>query len=60
MGVAKRLIQPVSTHIYPFDGTKVKSIGTIALPVYAVDRVLTVKFFMVDTQSMVNTIMGQE
>ena len=37
MGVVKELIQPVNTHIYAFNGKKVNPIGTIALPVYAVD-----------------------
>ena len=58
MGVVEELIRPVSTHIYAFDRTKVNPIGTIALPVYAIDRVLTVKFFVVDTQSTMNAIMG--
>ena len=60
MGVVEELIRPMSTHIYAFDGTKVNPIGTIDLPVYAADRILTVKFFIVDTQSTVNAIMGRE
>ena len=54
----KELIHPVSTHIYAFDGKKVNPIGTIAMPIYVADRVLMVKFFVVDTQSTVNAIMG--
>ena len=60
MRVVEELIRLVSTHIYAFNGTKVNPIDTIALPVYAADRVLTMKFFMVDTQSTVNAFMGQE
>ena len=60
MGVVEELIQPISTHIYAFNRIKVNPIGTIALPVYAADRILMVKFFVVDTQSTVNAIMGQE
>ena len=60
MGVVEELIQPASTHIYTFDGTKVNPIGTIALPIYAAARVLIVNVSMVDTQSTVNAIMGQE
>ena len=60
MGAIEELIQPVTTHIYAFDGTRVNPIGTIDLPVYAADRILTVKFFVVDTQSTVNVIMGRE
>src|SRR5690606_21872563 len=60
MGTIEELIQPVNTHIYAFDGTKVNPIGTIDLPVYAADRILMVKCFVVDTQSTVNVIMGQE
>ena len=59
MGVVEELIQPVSTHIYAFNGTRVKPIGTITLPIYVANRVLTVKFFVVDTQSTMNAIMGQ-
>ena len=58
--VVEELIRPTSTHIYVFNGTKVNPIGTIDLSVYVADRVLIVKFFVVDTQSTVNTIMGWE
>ena len=60
MGVVEELIQLVSTHIYAFDETKVNPIGTIVLPVYASDRVLTVKLFVMEPQLMVNVIMGRE
>ena len=60
IGVVEELIQPASTHIYAFDRMKLNPISTIALPVYTVDRVLMVKKFVVDTQSTVNVIMGQE
>ena len=60
MGTIEELIQPVDTHICAFDGTKVNPIGTIDLPVYAADRILMVKFFVVDTPSTVNVIMGRE
>ena len=50
----------MNTHIYAFDETKVNPIGTIDLPVYAADRILTVKFFIVDTRSTINAIMGRE
>ena len=60
MGVVEELIRPMSTYIYAFDGMKVNPISTIDLPVYAADRILTVKFFVVDTQSTVNSIIGQE
>lgn len=60
IGVVEELIQLVSTNIYAFEGAKVNPIGTITLPVYATDRILTVNLFMVDTQSMVKAIMGWE
>jgi len=60
MGVVEELIRPVSTHIYAFEGTKVNPIDNIDLLVYAADRILIVKLFVVDTQSMVNAIMGRE
>ena len=60
MGVVEELIRPVSTHIYAFDGMKFNPIGAIDLPVYATDRILTVKFFVVDTQSTMNAIMGRD
>ena len=60
MGAVKELIRPVSTHIYAFDRKKVNPICTIDLPVYAANQILTVKLFVVDTQSTVNAIMGQE
>ena len=58
MGVVEELIQPVGTQIYAFHGTRVNPIGTIALPVYIVDRIMIVKFFVIDTESTVNAIMG--
>ena len=55
MGVDEELIQPVNTQIYAFDGAGVKLIGTVTLPVYTMDRILMMKFFLVHTQSTVNT-----
>ena len=58
MGVDEELIQPANTQIYAFNGAKIKPIGTVALPIYAANWILTVKFFVIDTQSIVKAIMG--
>ena len=60
MRVVEELIHLVNTHIYAFDETKIIPIDTITLPVYDVDQVLMVRFFVVDTQSTVNVIMSRE
>ena len=39
---------------------KVRPIGTITLLVYAVDRVQMVTFFIIDTPSLMNVIMGHK
>ena len=60
MGVDEELIQPADTWIYAFDRAKVKPIGTITLPIYATNRFLMVKFFVINTPSTVNAIIGRE
>ena len=37
-----------------------KPLGMVVLPVYAADRVIMIKFFVVDTHSSMNVIMGRE
>ena len=58
MEISKRSISQVKTQIHAFDGAKVTPIGMITLLVYATDRVQMVTFFIIDTPSTVNVIMG--
>ena len=37
-----------------------KPLGVILLPVYTTDRMIEVKFLVVDTHSIMNVIMGRE
>ena len=59
MGIEKGEIRPVKTLLHAFNGVDVKPIGVIALPVYAADRIIDVKFLVVDTPSAMNVIMGR-
>ena len=49
MGIEKDEIRTVKTSLHAFNGTEVKPLGVIALPVYAADRITEVKFLVVDT-----------
>ena len=60
MGVENDEIQPVKTSLHTFNGAKVKHLGIIALPVYAANWVIEVKFLVVDTPLAMNVIMGRE
>ena len=60
MGIDKEMVQPVKISLHSFNGVEVKPIGMIALLVYATDRILEVKFLVVDTLSAMNVIMGRE
>ena len=60
MGLKKEEILPIKTSLHAFNGAKVKPLGMVVLPVYAADRVIMVKFLVVDTPSAMNVIMGRE
>ena len=60
MGVEKEEIQPVKTSLHAFNGTEVKPLGVIALPTYATDQVIEVKFLVIDTPSAMNVIMRKK
>ena len=54
------MIQLVKTYLHAFNGAEVKPLRVIALPDYAVDWVLEVKFLVVDIRLAMNVIMGRE
>ena len=60
MGLKKEEIQPIKTSLHAFNGAEVKPLGMMILPMYAADRVVMVKFMVVDTPSAINVIMGRE
>ena len=45
--------------LHAFNGAEVKPLGMIVLLVYTPDRIVKVKFLVVDTPSAVNVIMGR-
>ena len=51
MGLKKEEIFPIKTSLHTFNGAEVKPLGIIVLPIYAADRVIMVKFLVVDTPS---------
>ena len=60
MGIDEGLISQVKTQIHAFDGAKVTPIRIIKLPIYAVDQILRVNVFIINTPSIENVIMGRE
>lgn len=60
MGLKKEEILPIKTSLHAFNGAEVKPLGMVVLPVYAADRVIMVKFLVVDTPSAMNVIMRRE
>ena len=46
MNIDKEMIRPIKTYIHVFNGAKVKPLGVIELPVYAVDQMIGVKFLV--------------
>ena len=60
MGLKEEEIRPIKTLLHAFNGAEVKPLGVIVLPVYTTDRILEVKFLVVDTPSAMNVIMGRE
>ena len=57
MGIKQEEIQPVKASLLAFNGAEVKPFGMIVLPVYAADRIVKVKFMVVNTHSAMNVIM---
>ena len=60
MGIKQEEIRPVKTSLHAFNGAEVKLIEVIVLPVYVTDRIVKVKFLVVNTPSAMNVIMGRE
>ena len=60
MGIKEEEIRPIKTLLHIFNEVEVNPLGVIALPVYAADRIVEVKFLVVDTHSAMNVIMGRE
>ena len=60
MGLKEEEIRPIKISLHAFNGAEVKPLGIVVLPVYAADRVVVVKFLVVDTPSTMNVIMGRE
>ena len=58
MGIDEGLISQAKTQIHTFDGANVTSIGMITLPMYVANRIQMLNFFIVDTPSIMNVIMG--
>ena len=52
-------IRPIKTSLQAFNRAEVEPLGMIALPVYAADRMIEVKFLVVDTPSAMIVIMGR-
>ena len=50
----------VETFLHTFNGAEVKPLRVITLLVDATDRILKVKFLVVDTLLAMNVIMGKE
>ena len=44
----KEMIQHVKNSLHAFKGVEVKPLEVVALPMYVVDRVIEVKFLVVD------------
>ena len=60
MEIEKEEIWLVKTSLHAFNGVEVKPLGIIAFLVYTVDRIIEVKFLVVDTPSVINVIMGRK
>ena len=52
--------RPIKTYLHTFNGAEVKPLGVIALQVYGVDRMIEVKFLVVDIPSAMNVIIGRK
>ena len=59
MGIKQEEIRPIKALLLAFNGAKVKLLGMIVLPVYAVYQIVKVKFLVVNTPSAMNVIMGR-
>ena len=53
------MIQHTHRPLLTFNNFKVKSMGKITLPIYAVKRVVIITFIVVNTPSLMNVIMGR-
>ena len=60
MGLKEEEIWPIKTSLLAFNGAEVKPLRMVVFPIYAVDRIVMVKFIVVDTPSAMNVIMGRE
>ena len=60
MRIKQEEIWPVKASLLAFNGAEVKPLGMIVLPMYAADRIVKIKFLVVNTPSAVNVIMGRE
>ena len=60
MEIKEKEIRPVKTSLHAFNGVEVKLLGVIVLPLYAVNRIVEVKFLVVNTPWAMNVIMGRE
>ena len=60
MGTKQEEIRPIKTSLHAFNGREVKLLGVIVLPVYAADRIVKVKFLVVNTPLAMNVIIGRE
>ena len=59
MRIKQEEIWPVKASLLAFNGAEVKPLGMIVLPMYAADRIVKIKFLVVNTPSAVNVIMGR-
>ena len=60
MGIKEKEIRPIKTSLHSFNGAEVKPLGVIVLLVNAADRIVEVKYLVVNTPSAMNMIMGRE
>ena len=60
MGIENEEIWPVKTSLHAFNRVEVKPLGIIALHLYVADRVIEVKFLVVDSLLAMNVIIGRE
>ena len=60
MGIEKEEIQLVKTSLHAFNRVEVKSLGVIVLLVYTVDRIVEIKFLVVDTPLAMYVIKRRE
>lgn len=52
------MIKPSGVPLVGFEGSRIKPKGLVTLEVHAVDKVLNVKFLVVDSKSGYNAIIG--